>query len=342
MVDPKKESETCDRTANTQAFLRICMDPALLIGTHAAVTAALKAGLFRVLYSGPQSAAECAEKLGLNRRATECVLDVLVSSGFASQKGSLYQLTGPLRDLGLPAVEGSLQVFAQHFDHTMNLLKTGAPLAFMDDSREQREASYSGIVGGMGKEFRSAAHTLATKLSFQPSRIIDVGCGSGVWSLAVASLYPDAQVIGLDFPKVLEVFEGRAQASGLEKQIKKLPGDMYTVELPAEPIDLVIIANVLRLEAPEKARALVARFAAALRPGGRLLIVDAFAGGTLEKELQRTVYALYLALRTSVGRVYAPAEVKEWMRAAGVSEPVEIDLGSHLGAIGALLSERPG
>src|SRR6185437_14448272 len=106
---------------------------------------------------------------------------------------------------------------------------------------------------------------------------------------------------------------------------------------------LVLVANVLRLETPERAASLVARLARAVAPGGGLLVVDALAGGTPERERARALYAVNLALRSHAGRVHDAGEIAAWLRAAGLGAPVTIDLGGSSappGAVGALLARK--
>ena len=84
--------------------------------------------------------------------------------------------------------------------------------------------------------------------------------------------------------------------------------------------------------------AIVQRAAAALEPGGELLVVDAFASGTPERERARAIYALHLAMRTDHGRVYTPAEVTSWLAAEGLTHVTALECDDHLGAGGALLA----
>jgi ubiquinone/menaquinone biosynthesis C-methylase UbiE len=211
----------------------------------------------------------------------------------------------------------------------------------MDDSAAQRETSYSAHVGDIGALFSDAASLLARQLDLHPQLVLDVGCGSGVWSLSIAAKSPQIKVTGLDFPKVLQAFLKRAKSSGLENQIETLPGDMYTVELPRERFDLIVIANVLRLESSDHAKKLVTRYASVLRPGGSLLIVDALAAGTSEKDLLRAVYTLLLGVRTTIGRVHPLAQIRSWMTDAGLRDLKDIDLGNQAGALGAVIGQRP-
>ena len=63
--------------------------------------------------------------------------------------------------------------------------------------------------------FESAAAELAGKLPGCPERVLDVGAGSGVWSLAMAERHDETCVVALDLPAL--------QAS--HKNYKRLLGE---------------------------------------------------------------------------------------------------------------------
>jgi hypothetical protein len=113
--------------------------------------------------------------------------------------------------------------------------------------------------------------------------------------------------------------------------------------LPKATWDLVIIANVIRLEPEDRVRALLHRATAALRPGGSLLIVDAFASGSPLADQARAIYALHLAMRTREGHVHSPADVCRWMEDAGCESAADIHFDHrHMapGALQALLARK--
>jgi len=310
-----------------------------LFATGAVLTAARDAGLVRALASGPLTAQAYAEKLGTDPRATRLVLEALVALDVASRNGDFYDASPKLRDFLQPM--GQMPFPVENFwSHVPGFLRTGEPFTRMDASPAQREESYRGTVSMLARMFEGTARELASKIEKAPARVLDVGCGSGVWSLAIAERFPESHVTGLDFPAVLESFTTRAEALGVANRTATIPGNMHDAPLPSGAFDMVVIANVLRLETPDRAAALLARLATAVAPGGALLVVDALAGGTPERERARALYALNLALRTQQGRVHSPAEITGWLETAGLHGVQSIDLDVTAGAVGALLARR--
>ena len=305
-----------------------------ILGFAAALSAATQTGLLLQLAGTPRTAAEHARIASLDARATERVLDVLVAFGVVVQTGDTFAAS-PWLASQLERSPGGPQNMAALWLHVPEFLKTGQPFIKMDAARE---ATYQNVVAALGRMFASSAAQLAGALPRSPSRVLDIGCGSGVWSLAIAQRHAAARVTGLDLPTVLDAFRARATELGLADRIATLPGDVHELTIPRE-FDLVVIANVLRIESPDRARAIVQRAAAALVPGGELLIVDALGGGSPEKEQGRTVYGLHLAMRTEHGRVYSPAEITTWLKEAGLESVTTIDLANdQAGALAALLA----
>lgn len=317
----------------------ISLNPFTVLGIHAALSAVMDTGVLKLIQQQPRSAAECARLGNVDRAAIEQILALLASGGLLNRQGAYYTMPA---DPEIATLLASPMLFhlQEIFAHTQDWLRSGKPLSFMDTSSQQREVSYGRMVDAIGDLEMSVATSLAMRIAGHPTRILDVGCGSGVWSLLIAAQHPQAEVTGLDFPTILDVFAARAQQLGLAARACRLPGDMHVLELPEDAYDLVILANVLRLESEERAQRLVTRVSRALRRGGRLLVIDAMAVDTPAKQLLRNIYALSLYLRTAVGQIYSQEQVRKWMHAAGVTNVQTIDFGAHVMALEALLGER--
>lgn len=305
-----------------------------IMGLTAAVSAAARTGLLAgLLDQPPRTAAAHATALSLDPRATALVLDVLVAYGAAIRDGDLIGPSPELVRLVAGAPGGTATNLAM-WGHVPEFLTTGAPFMRMDAARE---SSYAGVVATLGRMFAPVAAECAAKLPRSPGRVLDIGCGSGVWGLAIGERHHNARITGLDLPAVLEAFRARAAELGLADRIDTIPGDVHAVAIP-RAFDLVVIANVLRIEAPDRARDIVHRAVAALEPGGQLLVIDALAGGTQARDQAKAVYALHLGMRTDKGRVYSRDEISAWIRDAGLRDITMLDLAEGPGALGALLA----
>jgi ubiquinone/menaquinone biosynthesis C-methylase UbiE len=98
----------------------------------------------------------------------------------------------------------------------------------------------------------------------------DVGAGTGYFALRLAKLA--AQVYAVDVePQLLSLLRDRVASAGLHN-VTPVLGLPHDPMIPAAACDLVLVVNVFH-HVPEKA-AYLRRLQAALRPGGRLAIID--------------------------------------------------------------------
>ena len=98
----------------------------------------------------------------------------------------------------------------------------------------------------------------------------DVGAGTGYFALRLAKLA--AQVYAVDVePQLLSLLRDRVASAGLHNvtPVLGLPHDPL---VPAAVCDLILVVNVFH-HVPDKA-AYLRRLQAALRPGGRVAIID--------------------------------------------------------------------
>ena len=114
---------------------------------------------------------------------------------------------------------------------------------------------------------------------------LDLGCGAGLASLAIAKAYPKAEVFGLDvFAPSIEKARKNAAAAGLGGRIRFETYDGFT--LPAERFDLVtLFYTVHHLADPVKVLSSAGK---ALRKGGALLIMEANVPEKLEESVGHT------------------------------------------------------
>jgi 2-polyprenyl-3-methyl-5-hydroxy-6-metoxy-1,4-benzoquinol methylase len=177
------------------------------------------------------------------------------------------------------------------------------------------------------------------RLSAGPSRVIDVGCGQGWSSIALANAYPNAMVDGYD-PDQLSVQRARqhAKEAGLEDRVRFHESDAADIEGPA---DLAMAFECVHdMSDPVSVLAAARR---SLSSDGAMLVVDertreTFDGTPDNLESYFYGWSLFdclpsgLAAQPSVGTgtVMRPATLRRYAEAAGFTRfdvlPIEHDV----------------
>lgn len=101
--------------------------------------------------------------------------------------------------------------------------------------------------------------------------VVDLGCGDGYFTAAIARLIAPQRVVGFDLDPVM-LGQAKAACEGMANCDWLLGDAMELSRLIANPVDFVLIANTFH-GVPDKT-ALAREVAAILKPGGRFAIVN--------------------------------------------------------------------
>jgi 2-polyprenyl-3-methyl-5-hydroxy-6-metoxy-1,4-benzoquinol methylase len=164
---------------------------------------------------------------------------------------------------------------------------------------------------------KNVAPVLAERVPLTGARLlIDVGAGTGIYSIALLQKNPGLRAVVLDRPEVLKVAQEMARAYGVADRLQTQPADMFRDPLPSDA-DVVLLSNILHDWDVPDCRALIAKCSGSLRPGGQLLIHDVFLNDALDGPLPIALYSAALFCLTE-GRAYSVAEYSSWLTAAGL------------------------
>jgi ubiquinone/menaquinone biosynthesis C-methylase UbiE len=123
---------------------------------------------------------------------------------------------------------------------------------------------------------------------------VDLGAGTGFVTMALAPLVSSVLAVDIS-PAMVSALDERAAKDGLAN-VSAQVGDLRDFQLPAASTDLVVSSYALHHLVDADKRALVARTAQWLRPGGRLVIGDMMFGRGASKRdrsiLRQKVIAL--------------------------------------------------
>jgi predicted O-methyltransferase YrrM len=156
----------------------------------------------------------------------------------------------------------------------------------------------------------------ASQPGSQPHRLLDVGGGSGVYSIAVARSFPQARATVVEASPVDAIARRTISAAGLDGRIDVVTADMFTDSWPADH-DTHLFSNVLHDWNEADCRRLLAKSVAALPHGGRLLIHDMLLDDDKSGPLWAAEYSVLLTTVTQ-GRLYSAAEIGGWLADLGM------------------------
>jgi len=148
-------------------------------------------------------------------------------------------------------------------------------------------------------------------------RVLEVGCGHGVFSLLAAVDDPDRTVVGVDVDerKVphARAATDRARSRGAAVRITVAPPG----ELPAGPWDAIVVVDVAYLLDAALQRRLLVECAARLAPGGVLAVKEMALAPRWKfhwNRIQETLAVRVLGITVGEGMTFVdPSEMGRWL-----------------------------
>ncbi len=287
-----------------------------------AMTTGLQAGIFDRLVRGPAGAATLAADCGLTERGTALLLDALAAMGVVDTDGECYR-PGPLHPR-------DLQRMLDMAGELPAVLRTGDPV-FAAGTPDGAGDLYPGAVAHLASLMSGAAATAAAVLmdtGVTGSSVLDVGAGAAPWSRAVADALPTAQITALDLPTVLPTTRAAVEAAGHTGRYRFLAGDVFTLALPPQTFDLVLVGNLCHLLDEPANQRLFVRLAATVRPGGTLAVLDVLPDTPTPDQRALALYALGLLTRTRSAGLHPFTAYHRWLTAAGCTDPERVDVST--------------
>ena len=152
--------------------------------------------------------------------------------------------------------------------------------------------------------------------------ILDLAGGPGAYAILMCQANPGMTCVTVDLPAISAEARGYVAQFGLQDRIECRAGNYHADEYEPETYDIVTIFGALHQESPAAIVDILKRAHRALKPGGRLLVLDMMTDATHTAPKFSALFAVNMALTTTNGWVFSDEELKGWMREAGF-EPGE-------------------
>jgi ubiquinone/menaquinone biosynthesis C-methylase UbiE len=156
-------------------------------------------------------------------------------------------------------------------------------------------------------------------------RVLDIAAGHGLFGIGVARHNPKAEIVALDWPRVLEVAQENAIAANVQSRYRLLPGDAMSVDY-GEGYDVVLITNFFHHFDPSTCESVMRRIHACLNPGGIAVTLEFVPNEDRVSPPIPATFALVMLGTTANGDAYTFSEYERMFGSAGFGkvELVEI------------------
>lgn len=301
------------------------------------VTAILQAGVqlgvFDQIAEGKDQSSAVARAIGADERGTRILLDALAALGLLETNGG-YKLS-PLADAFLvssrPTYLGAAaRIMAGEwawigYPRLADAVRRGGTVLEQHAETPGNEwwETFASSSPGM---MAPASHALAELIrpwaqSRDTLEIIDVACGSGIYSLTLAAQYRQARVTLLDWENVLAVTRGTVERLGVGDRTSYIEGDVFEVPLGG-PYDLIVASHIFHHFSEPRCLELMRRLFGALKPGGRLAINEFTAEGSRPAdEPFPSLFSVIMLVWTREGQAHPLSTYERLLEEAGFAPP---------------------
>lgn len=287
--------------------------------------AALELDLCTVVGTRTWRISDLAKELKVSERGLAILCRNLAMAGVLIKKGAIYKnsrLGATALNAKHPAYRGGyLDLIKNHWHDWCRLpesLRSGLPIDHdVPDSPEWRRR----FTWAMHHRTLEIAPAITAQVKLGGSgTLLDLGGGPGTYALAFLAHNPHLRATVCDRDAALDVAREVAATHKSGRRLSYLPLDFTKESIPGT-YDVIWYSNVLHIYSPEDNQAIFRRALAALAPGGRLIIQDAFLH---DREglfpADASLFAVSMLLFTKGGDTYSMVEVKRWLSDAGFSQ----------------------
>lgn len=298
-------------------------------------TAALKAGVdlgvFTILASGVATAEGVADQCQCPVRGVRILCDSLAIFGFLSKVDGRYFLT---QDSALflnqnsPAyLGGTLQFMlapsiTEAFGDLASTVRSGRVHTSKDGTTAPDHPVWVEFAKAMRPMMEGTAAMVAGLVppvqvdATRQAKVLDISASHGAFGIAFALQHPGVHLVALDWEAVLEVTEANAISAGLGDRFSKLVGNAFTVDLGTD-YDVVLVPNFLHHFNFADCTRFLQRVKAALRPGGRVVIVEFVPNEDRISPPPSASFSLVMLGTTPEGEAYTFGDCQKMLAEAG-------------------------
>ena len=295
------------------------------------ILTAIELDVFTAVGAGA-TAADVAAKIGADTRATEMLLNALVAVGLLTKQGDIFHNTPVTARYFVAGAPDDARAALMHTVHLWqrwstlsDCVRAGTSVTYQDPAERGDHWTRAFIAAMHRNAAERAPHVVRTVGTEGVERMLDVGGGSGAYSIAFATAGEKLRAELLDLPAVCKLAQGYIEKAGLSGRITTRTGDLRTDDF-GSGYDLVFVSAICHMLSEEENMDLIRRCRQALGPGGRLVIQDFILEPDKTAPKSAALFSLNMLVGTERGASYSEPEYATWMREAGFANVARVRL----------------
>lgn len=281
--------------------------------------AANELGIFEALADTPADLTALAARTGLTTRAARISVDAMVALGFVERSADHYRngdavqtfLAGRSGPDLRPYLRLADEILYPTFESLAEALGSGPPREAFELDEAKQQVLSAGIEAILAGPAAALGHVVDLS---DRRRLLDIGGGTGSWTIAVARHNPHLSATIIDLRT--ETASERATAAGLSDRIDVLASDVLSDDLP-DGYDTFLLSNLVHYWSPETNIDLLHRIRRAAPAGALLMLADFWTDPTHTRPVEAALMAGNFAVNLKDGDVYSVEEVTAWLTTTG-------------------------
>ena len=319
---------------------RICMgngnewDVGRLLGSSSAywnactIQAGVKLEVFTVLGDSLLTTADVCRETGASERGMAMLLNALTAMGLLEHDGDRYRNTPFSGSFLVKGEPGYIGYIIMHHFHLVDAwarlpeaVLSGRPVEKRSHGEEVERESF---LMGMLNLATAIAPKITAAVNLAGRRhLLDLGGGPGTHAIHFCLANPGLRATIFDRETTRPFAEKTTRRFGVSDRVDFLPGDFNSDPLGG-PYDVAWLSQILHSNSEAECEALINKTAAALEPGGLLLVHDFFLNDTMDGPPFPALFSLNMLL-SNHGRSYSAKEVGDMMKRAGAGNIQRLD-----------------
>lgn len=292
---------------------------------------AIELNLFSVIENHLLTAKEVAEIIDADEKATERLMNVLTAMGFLRKTKNKFYNEQHSRDYlveGKPGYMAGLNHIANLWNNWNMLtaaVKKGS--CVKDNPGERSEQHWESFIAAMHYRGMHQAKIISYLIELQNVKsLLDLGGGSGAFSMGFVKANPNIKATVFDLPPVIPLTMRYVENEGLSNNFNYIEGD-YLKDSFTGKYDMILLSAIVHINSFEENNDLIKKCAGVLNENGQMIIQDFILNEERLKPEAGALFALNMLVSTKSGDCYTESEIVSWLNNAGITKYERKDTG---------------